>query len=228
MKSFSATSLLLIIILSGTAQAGRESGGGDEFTLDFVRVATQIIYPWLVTKGSKLNPSVDSGDFLIAVNPKQLVSIEHVFESCDGSSRGREVEACFSSKDGFTYLSRTRYPLKNDSPAKFGFISHEVFRKMGIEGNQYEISRQMSILTSVDTCSQPIVFLKHIFTNTCTNVPNSRLATDCRNSFNELITVWKLGIGKNCRNQWASDACMEACSPRMGMSCLEFCSEIQH
>ena len=216
----------LILMSANPVFAGRESGGGDEYTMDFIRVATQIIYPWLVINGSKLSPKVDSADFLLAINPKKVASIDHVFESCDGSSMGREVEACYDAKSELTNLSRTRYPLKSDSLAKFGLVSHEVFRKMGIEGDKYEVSRQISLLISDDMCGPPIESLKQIFTDTCKSIPNDQLNEKCGHTFNDLISVWKFGVGRRCRTDGAQNACLEACNPRMGINCLGYCGNI--
>ncbi len=128
------------------ADGGTSSGGGDAYTLDFIQTATQIIYPWLSQNGSKLTPSVNANDFLLAINPAQIASLEHVFESCDGSATGREVQACFNEKTGKTYLNRSSYTLGNqNAPAKVGLVAHEVFRKLKIEGDQYEVTQQMPI-----------------------------------------------------------------------------------
>lgn len=143
-----ALTLVLSISPLAPAQAGGEglSGGGDEFTLDFVRTATQFIVPWLKSNESKLKPSVNIDTFVAAIQPMYIVSQPHVFESCDGTLQGREVEACYNSASGKIFLSRSLYPLKDEgTPAKLGLIAHELFRKLGLEGDDYKLTRQIFI-----------------------------------------------------------------------------------
>ena len=123
------------------------TGGGDEYTLDFVQTATQQIYPWLKAHGNSLVPKVNADDFLMTTNPENIISEYQVFESCDGSNGGREVEACFNSITNKIHLSRTLYPLNiKNSSGKLGLVAHEIFRKMKLEGDKYEITRQLSIV----------------------------------------------------------------------------------
>lgn len=149
----------------GSSRGGAgNTGGGDEYTADFVNTARLEIYPWLKEHGSTLKPAVDAEEFMKAVDPENIVSSPQVFESCQfqvideglpsqkivgvpKSKEDRSVPACYNSDVGKIYLSRSRYPivLRNSSP-KRGLIAHEVFRKMGLEGNAYEISSQMSIV----------------------------------------------------------------------------------
>jgi len=130
------------------AAGGGGTGGGDLYVVDFVTTATQTIYPWLKAHGNSLKPKVNATDFLMAMDPRGIVSASHVFESCDGSRTGREVDACYNADKDQITLSRTRYPINSDSPDKLKLIAHEVFRKMRIEGDQYEIVRQISIFNN--------------------------------------------------------------------------------
>lgn len=144
------------------------SGGGDRFTTDFAKIAEQEIYLWLKIHGGKLTPAVDAGTFRIANDPEAMVSVDHVFESChfilvnEGQKDQTlqaipqnlpghpdpEREACYNDDTQLIYISRTRYPLtmQNSAP-KRGLIAHEIFRKMGIEGDEHQISKQISILS---------------------------------------------------------------------------------
>ncbi len=144
------------------AQAGSgTSGGGDAYTLDFVQTATQFVYPWLVQNGAKLLPPVDPSTFLLSINPASIETLDRVYESCDETNSGREVQACYNSNTGKTYLSRNNYPVNSNSPSKVGLVAHEIFRKMGIEGDGYEITKQMSIaqdatiITATKTITTP-------------------------------------------------------------------------
>lgn len=129
------------LILGGVGN----TGGGDEFTYDFLFTANQIIYPWLKSNGHKLNPKVDAEAFLKALDPKSLVSVQEVYESCDEKKSGRPVSACYNARTGQILLSRDRYITDNFSPSKIGLVSHEIFRKMGIEGDNYEVTKQIAI-----------------------------------------------------------------------------------
>ena len=141
-----ALALTWIISVPAFADTGPgTSGGGDNYTLDFVRTATQSVFPWLAENGSRLSPSVDASDFLMSISPKDIASLDRVFESCDGTQTGREVAACYNAKTGKTFLSRRLYPVNSNAPSKIGLVAHEVFRKMGIESDGYEITKQMSI-----------------------------------------------------------------------------------
>ena len=135
---------------------GVGGGGGDEFTADFINVASQELYPWLKLHGSSLSPQIDAEDFLAAVNQivknKDIASAVRVYESCNGTKKGRQVEACFSTDTGKITLSRSWYPIqKTNSMPKLRLVAHEMFRKMKIEGDQYEVARQISITNSDQT-----------------------------------------------------------------------------
>jgi hypothetical protein len=143
------------------------SGGGDRFTTDFARTAEKEIYPWLKVHGAGITPPVDAEAFRLAIDPEAMVSVDHVYESCRfvlvnegrpdqhlqavpqnlNGQADREREACYSAETKLIYISRARYPLtmQNSAP-KRGLIAHEIFRKMGIEGNEHRISKQISIL----------------------------------------------------------------------------------
>lgn len=126
---------------------GEDSGGGDSYTLDFISVAVNQVYPWLKENGSKLNPQVDASVFLSHVDPTRVLSKNKVYESCDDSKRGREVEICYNGVKDLFYISRNKYPLNSsDLKLKIGLVSHEIFRRMGIEGNNYEVTRQFGAL----------------------------------------------------------------------------------
>lgn len=132
------------------AEGPSGTGGGDQFVRDFVAVATQEVYPYLKNFGKSLDRRVEAEDFLLAVNPKDIESQNRVYEKCDPRSheeKEREVEVCYNADLDRYYISRTLYPLKQMNMAsKRALVAHEIFRKMGIEGDGYEVSKQMPIL----------------------------------------------------------------------------------
>ncbi len=143
---------------------GSGTGGGDEYTQDMVATASLEVAPWLVKNGNSLNPKVSAKDFANSINPKSLASVTHVYESCivkvvnpkqndqhlesvPQSPRDREVQICYNKDEDFYYINRALYPLSvQNSPTKRRNIAHEIFRRMNIEGDQYEVSKQISIL----------------------------------------------------------------------------------
>jgi len=124
------------------------TGGGDEYVLDFISVGYQEVYPWLVKNGSRLSPAVDAKVFLQQLSQYNIFSKDKVFEKCDGTQTGKEFQACYNKSTGKIMISRSLWPIKElNSPTKRGTVAHEVFRRMGIEGDKYEVTRQIPILS---------------------------------------------------------------------------------
>ena len=189
-------SISLSTLSSGYAfDGGGSTGGGDEFALDFIQTATQQLYPWLKAHGKSLNPKIDADDFLMATNPEEIVSDLQVFETCDGSKNGREVEACYSESTNKIHLSRTRYPINlKSSPGKLGLVAHEIFRKMKLEGDQYEITRQISIVTGLSLPSA-----NHLAESK--GVQKRYSATS-----DQQCGMAPFGIGNSCTKEWRKKA----------------------
>ena len=137
------------------ALGGSDRGGGDEFVADFLKVANQEIIPWIRTNGKDLNPPVEEKHFAETLAALRILSVEKTFESCHFkevnskllaiklSKKDREVSACFDGA-GDIFLSRSHYPIAViNSSAKRALVAHEIFRKMGLEGDQYELTKQM-------------------------------------------------------------------------------------
>ncbi|MGZ3806087.1 MAG: hypothetical protein ACXVB4_17870 [Pseudobdellovibrionaceae bacterium] len=142
---------------------GSNGGGGDEYIGDFATVARQEVYPWLKKVGHRLSVKVDPEKFRAAIDPRRIVVVENVFESCKfeikntgksnqkiegipSSTSDRSVEACY---DGVSliYLSSSKYPLKaKNSVEKRRLIAHEIFRKMGLEGDNWKLSTELKDL----------------------------------------------------------------------------------
>lgn len=151
LKTILMSTLLTTATLMGhaaLAEGGSSTGGGDAYVRDFVATATQEVYPWLLEQGISLKPKIDAETFLRAVNPRDMQSADHVYEKCNPTAKAaneREVQVCYSQENDRYYISRTMYPLDVKSSAKRALVAHELFRKMKIEGDLYEISRQMPI-----------------------------------------------------------------------------------
>ncbi|MCM2277407.1 MAG: hypothetical protein NDJ89_04970 [Oligoflexia bacterium] len=129
------------------AAGGESSGGGDQYVHDFVQTVTNEIYP-LLKNQKTLGRDVKAEDVLRAADPRRMLSEERVYESCDGSGAGREVEACYNAQTDLFHISRSMYPLhRANSPAKRALIAHELFRRMGLEGDGYEQSSKLSFYT---------------------------------------------------------------------------------
>lgn len=155
---------IIVLNLFIPAWGSKDGGGGDRFVLDFVNVANTEVYIWIKLIGTSLNPQVDPKEFLNAIDPKKIASARRVYESCrfklvnsgaedqylEGqprSSSDREVEACYDGQ-GFIYISRILYPLEEKkSIAKRILIAHEIFRKMGVETDEFEVTKQMNTLS---------------------------------------------------------------------------------
>lgn len=161
--------LLNFVVNNSTAAVGSGvRGGGDQFVLDFVRTANLEIYPWMKKNQSRLK-GFSADEFIRAVDPEKIQSIDKVFESCDGSDQGREVDACYNQELDKIFLSRSKYPIFNiNFPAKRGLIIHEILRRLGLEGNGYQLTSQMVFddlpspgieipLTAFSTTSCPVI-----------------------------------------------------------------------
>lgn len=136
------------------------TGGGDEFVADFVALAKADVLQMIVSS-NVLPTDEQKTQYLTAVDPKKISSVDEVYESCNGSKDGRQVSICYNKGFDHFFISRTRYPLKNNSDAKMRLIAHEVFRRMNLEGDNYELSQRLvareviSLATTENTMNVP-------------------------------------------------------------------------
>ena len=93
----------------------------------------------LKTEGAKLKPPVSSATFAKAASSE---SFQLVADTDDLQYKNAHVDAYF---DGKTILVRCDRLEKNQPDAQARLIAHEVFRKMSLEGDEYEESRQLSL-----------------------------------------------------------------------------------
>lgn len=121
------------------------SGGGDTHVLEFIRIAKTQIYPWLLKNGHLLQPKVDPETFINTLKTSKIASLSEVRESCDGSKKGREVEACYNDDLQMIYISKKRFPAGGElSSTRTRLVAHEIFRRMHLpEGDAYNLSIQI-------------------------------------------------------------------------------------
>jgi hypothetical protein len=160
------------------------SGGGDKYVTDFVKIARERIHPWLVDNQDELAQQeiqIDPQKFYDAINPQQIASKEHVFESCDNSDSGPEREACYNDNKRdrnnpalyhVTFINRSMYQLTSVlSCQKASFVLHEVLRRMGVSLNRYQDAVLMPLhcrLDQLDFDKQP---------KTAIEIPNGTMIT---------------------------------------------------
>ncbi len=131
---------LAAIFIALPAHAGpRDSGGGSGCLSEIFRSASTVS-DWLETNGAKLSPPVKASDFLNSVDPSAIR-----FTQDDLQYQGNPVDAYF---DGKFIRVRCDRLQRDSADAQNRVIAHEVFRKMGHEGDKYELSRQISVLSS--------------------------------------------------------------------------------
>ena len=134
--------LLMTLLFASFAYAKGpgSTGGGKGCRADFMRSAF-VTSQWLETNGSKLNPQISSNDFLVEVDPDKIVETPDE----DLQDRGEPVSAYY---DGEKIKVRCDRLEAETSDARQRVIAHEIFRKMGVEGDLYEVSRQIDIINS--------------------------------------------------------------------------------
>jgi hypothetical protein len=122
---------------------GSDGGGGDSYTLDFIQTVALEIYPNAKKYPDKYKAAAAA--LLDVADPERVISKQHVYESCNDSENGREVEICYSRVQDMFQVSRTMYPIdKRNSASKRGLIVHELYRRLKIEGNKYEETKQVA------------------------------------------------------------------------------------
>ncbi len=139
---------------------GGGSTGGGQDTVSAFNTNVLTIVGWLDSDRNKLQPRVTGRQFYLAADPKDIVAVNDladperarssywaVTKQCDGKWTGNSDDlrtACYSESTHKIYLSINNYSTY-PSPAVIAVTAHEVFRKMGIETDAYELSRQMDI-----------------------------------------------------------------------------------
>lgn len=130
--------LLIFDGFAALAFGGDHSGGGSGCMSEVQRSAEVVIQD-LRLEGRKLNPPVRASAFAGASRP---TSFKFVDEKTDLQYEGAHVDAYFN---GETILVRCDRFEKNSIDGRARVVAHEIFRKMAIEGGNYEVSRQLAI-----------------------------------------------------------------------------------
>lgn len=144
-------SVLFLFVAYPNAQARdgvSSGGGGNQYTADFINVAETEVYPWLKLNGNKIQPAINAEKFLLEIKDitQRIDSKEVVYESCDNSNSGRIVAACYNDNADMFYLNEKLYPLDlKNSPSKRLLVMHEIFRRMRLEGDNYELTRKLNV-----------------------------------------------------------------------------------
>lgn len=139
-----ALSLAMISGFTSTAMAGRDGGGGDQYTADYVYTAYNEAFEWVRSNQNQFTPPLDAEAFRKSIDPRRVASAPKVFESCDRSQSGREVAICYNATEDMFYISRALYPLDvKNSASKIRLIIHEQLRRLNREGDRYEITRDL-------------------------------------------------------------------------------------
>ncbi len=146
-SNLSLTVATLILSSASLAHAGSgTSGGGDRYVGDFLETVKLDLYP-LIKKSQSKYQGLVAEELLAAADPSRMVSEERVFESCDGSRKGREVEVCYSSAEDMFHISRAMYPIdRKNSPSKRRLLAHELARRLRLEGDDYLLTSRVSFV----------------------------------------------------------------------------------
>lgn len=142
-------SCILIFLQTAAGEDGVGSGGGgDQYTIDFMKTLIDETHPWLVKNLWQMKKQIDAKEFLKNIEEiaSRVESLPEVYESCDGSKKGREVAICYNYVTDKFYINRSMYPLDvRQSTSKILLTMHEIFRRMRLEGDKYELTRQLSV-----------------------------------------------------------------------------------
>jgi hypothetical protein len=126
------------VLLQKTKGVG-SSGGGTGCRGNFLATAHQVAL-WLEVNGSGLKPSaVSSKDFLSEIASPEL-AISLVPESEPLKYRSEDVTAIFNGKQIQVRCDRLN---RENPPGLKRVVAHEIFRKMNLEGDDYNYTKQV-------------------------------------------------------------------------------------
>ncbi len=129
---------------------GRDTSGGGSGCMGEYMAQVQGIADWIQKKGSTLKPSVSSERFLEAADPND---VEIVPVTIDLKYKGNPISAFY---EGSKIQLRCDRLLSEPPNWRKRTVAHEVLRKMGLEGDRYEISRQMFADSALVVCGVPV------------------------------------------------------------------------
>lgn len=128
---------LLFVGPSAFVYAGGNTGGGAGCVADFMATAYEL-NSWLLTNGSNLNPPIDANAFHSVVDAKIIIpTIEDL-----RANNGSVVDARYESENDIIKVRCDRLQA-NTKSGLWRVVGHEFFRRMGIEGDGYELTQQI-------------------------------------------------------------------------------------
>ena len=176
-------------------EGGINSGGGDSYVVRFMITMSSEVYPWFKLHQANVEKIIPSEffvpeDLFKAADPTRMVSQDKVFESCRDSKQGaisdrdREVEFCYDAEADYFRLSRTfRSQPGQPNPSFRGLVLHELLRRLGLEGDQYEISKQLLMdgldMTTVNLNKKMAAWIKQ----TSCRISPEKFAADLNSDF---------------------------------------------
>jgi hypothetical protein len=147
--------LFLILILCAPVLAhaqGSEGKGGGSGCMAEVMQSVNRLNNWLTLNEGKIK--VSASQFAATARPELF---QFVPEIVDLQYKGNPVDAFF---DGEHVKIRCDRLLKNSQKTQALLIAHEVFRRLGLEGDDYEVTKRMNlapIAVTTSTQQQPVV-----------------------------------------------------------------------
>ena len=133
---------LFFLLSAGSVFAGGTSvtGGGKGCRAEILHVTNEVA-DWIAVYGNLLSPRLSKYEFLEAAASGGIVDTDE-----DLRFNGEKVDALFDGKKIVVQCNRF---LGNTYDVRKRVMAHEVFRKMGLEGDDYEVSRQMDFIHDI-------------------------------------------------------------------------------
>lgn len=128
--------------MKAKATEGGNSGGGGSGCMAAIMRNVTDVSNWLRNNGHLLNPVITSKNFNDAAKTEIFK-----FTNANLNYMGNPVDAYY---DGNSILIRCDRLIKNDPSTQRALIAHELFRHLKVEGDEYEVSRQIPILFAQD------------------------------------------------------------------------------
>ncbi len=121
-------------------RGGVGGGGGTGCKATFMAAAYQTA-AWIEKSGYSLKPTVDVKDYVSALNTVKVVEVPKSVDLKEYGTHGKSVTSRYDGNNTIEVRcdrlnAETQQGLKR-------VTAHEIFRKMKIEGDAYEVSRQI-------------------------------------------------------------------------------------
>jgi hypothetical protein len=137
----------LLFLIAGTsnlslafAEGGRSDGGGDAIKQDFL-VSADAAYRLILKNGSSLNPPIDPARFGAVIEPAHIASTDEPL-----IYQNTTVDAYYNASTDVILINRSRWQSISKDDEKLKLAAHELFRRMGLDDDKYQISIQLKNL----------------------------------------------------------------------------------